>query len=113
MTRRQEKVASLIMRELSDLLNRKVQDPRVTGVHIVMVDISPDLHLARVSYSTLDENQDIEAVQRGLDSAKPFLRKELNKVLQLRTVPELAFSFDPSIRGGDQMLDLLKKLREQ
>ncbi|MDN5278793.1 MAG: ribosome-binding factor [Clostridiales bacterium] len=112
MTRRQEKVASLIMRELSDILNRKVSDPRVRGVHFVSVDVSPDFHLARVTFSTLESDRDPELVQKGLDSAKPFLRRELKKVLQLRIVPELAFSFDPSIRHGDQILNLLKKLQD-
>jgi ribosome-binding factor A len=112
MTRRQEKVASLLMRELSELLIRKIKDPRVQGVHIVSIDISPDLHLARVFYSTLEETQDPDEVQKGLDSAKPFLRRELKKHIQLRIVPELAFHFDPSIRHGDQMLHLLKKLQD-
>ena len=111
-SRRQEKVASLIMKELSGIIQRKVSDPRVQGVHIVSVDVSPDLHLARISFSTLDENQDPEKAQKGLDSAKPFLRRELKKVIQLRAVPELAFFFDPSIRHGDKMLDLLKNLRD-
>ncbi len=113
MTRRQERVASLILRELSNILQRKVQDPRVEGVHIVSVDISPDFHLAHVFFSTLDESKNPEDVQKGLDSAKAFLRRELKKVIELRTVPELAFHFDPSIRSGDQMLNLLRKLNPQ
>ncbi|MEW6712713.1 MAG: 30S ribosome-binding factor RbfA [Candidatus Riflebacteria bacterium] len=112
MTRRQEKAQSLILRELSDLINRKVQDPRVRGVHIVSVDISPDFHLARVFFSTLNQDQNPDDVQKGLDSAKAFLRRELKKVIELRVVPELAFHFDPSIREGDQMLNLLRKINK-
>lgn len=112
MTRRQERVSSLIMRELSDLINRKVQDPRVRGVHIVEVDISPDFHLARVTYSFIDDgNTSAEEVQKGLDSAKPFLRRELNKAIQLRVIPELAFNYDPAIKEGDRILELLKNLK--
>lgn len=113
MTRRQERVASLLLRELANLLVRKVQDPRVRGVHIVSIDISPDFHLARVYYSTLAEDISPEDVQKGLDSAKAFLRRELKKHIELRVVPELAFNFDPSIRSGDQMLDLLRKLHNK
>ncbi len=112
MTRRQEKAQSLILRELSDLINRKVQDPRVRGVHIVSVDISPDFHLARVFFSTLSQDQNPDEVQKGLDSAKAFLRRELKKVIELRVIPELAFNFDPSIREGDQMLNLLRKINK-
>lgn len=100
------------MRELSDLINRKVQDPRVRGVHICSVDISPDFHLARIFFSTLEETRDPDEVKKGLDSAKAFLRHELKKVIELRVVPELAFHFDPSIRHGDQMLHLLKKIND-
>ncbi len=112
MTRRQERVSSLILRELSDLINRKVQDPRVRGVHIVEVDISPDFHLARVTYSFIDDGTaSAEEVQKGLDSAKPFLRRELNKAIQLRVIPELAFNYDPAIKEGDRILELLKSLK--
>jgi ribosome-binding factor A len=113
MTRRQEKANSLILRELSELLQRKVSDPRLRGVHIVSVDISPDFHLARVLYSFLNDEMSEEDVQKGLDSAKPFLRRELKKVLQLRVLPELAFFFDPSIKHGDHILELLKSVRPQ
>lgn len=99
------------MRELSELLQRKVSDPRLRGVHIVSVDISPDFHLARVQYSFLDDKMPAEEVQQGLDSAKPFLRRELKKVIQLRVLPELAFFFDPSIKHGDHILELLKTVR--
>ncbi len=112
-TRRQEKANSLILRELSELLQRKVSDPRLRGVHIVSVDISPDFHLARVLYSFLNDEMNEEDVQKGLDSAKPFLRRELKKVLQLRVLPELAFFFDPSIKHGDHILELLKSVRPQ
>ena len=101
------------MRELSDVLQRKVSDPRLQGVHIVSVDISPDFHLARVLYSYLNDAMSEEDVQKGLDSAKPFLRRELKKVLQLRVLPELAFFFDPSIKHGDHILELLKSVRPQ
>jgi len=110
-SRRQERVNSLIMRELSELLLRKVSDPRLRGVHIVNVDISPDFHLARVQYSFLNESLQQEDVQKGLDSAKPFLRRELNKAIQLRVLPELAFFFDPSIKHGDHILELLRAVK--
>ena len=113
MTRRQERVSSLIMRDLSDLIHRKVQDPRVRGVHIVNVDISPDFHLARVLYSFINETGELtpDDVQKGLDSAKSFLRRELKKIIELRVVPELAFFYDPSIQQGDHLLELLRKIK--
>ncbi|MFZ2956118.1 MAG: 30S ribosome-binding factor RbfA [Candidatus Ozemobacteraceae bacterium] len=108
--RRQERVEALLVREISQALQRKIQDPRVRGVHIVRVDVSPDFHLARVFYSMLGDTLDPEAVQKGLDSAKTVIRCEIRKAMTMRTIPELAFKYDPSINEGDQMLGLLRRL---
>ncbi len=114
MTRfRKEKVESLIAHEVADILLRKVQDPRVRGVHVVSVNVSPDFGSARVYYSTLESTTDIEVVQKGLDSAKAFIRSEVKKTVKLRAIPEIYFVFDPSIREGDRMIDLLHKIESE
>ena len=110
MNRRQEKVSSVILHELSNIINRKVQDPRVRGVHLVSVEVSHDFSLAKVRFSFLDEGQNPDDIQKGLDSAKTMIRKELRKVLSLRVVPEIAFFYDSTIKHGDHILELLRSL---
>ena len=111
MNRRQERVSELILREVSEIIQRHVSDPRVQGVHIVSVEVSPDFSFAKLLYSFLDNGRTTpEQVQAGLDSAKPFIRRELKKVLLLRVLPELAFFYDPSIKHGDHILELLRGL---
>jgi len=100
----------MLAHEISTILFRKVQDPRVRGVHVVSVSVSNDYSSAHVFFSTLDETTDLEVVQQGLDSAKAFVRLELRKVIKMKTVPEVFFTFDPSVRRGDRILELLKKL---
>ena len=107
---RRERVESLLMAEISAILLRKINDPRIRGVHIVSVKMSPDLSSARVYYSTLEATTDPDEVQRGLDSAKRFIRSEVKKVIKMRFIPEVYFVFDPSIREGDRILTLLKKI---
>ena len=109
-THRRERVESLIHREISTILARKVSDPRVQGVHVVSVQVSPDFHLARVNYSSMYDNLDMDSVQEGLDHAKPFIRNGLKKNLKLRVLPELAFFYEPSIKHGDHILELLRTL---
>lgn len=110
MNRRQEKVSSVLLHELSMIINRKVQDPRVRGVHIVDVEVSHDFSFAKVRYSFLDEGQKPDDIQKGLDSAKALIRKELRKVLTTRVIPEIAFFYDSSIKHGDHILELLKSI---
>lgn len=107
---RHERVESVLMKEISNILLRKINDPRVKGVHLVSVKISPDLSSARCLYSTLEDSAHVEEIQKGLDSAKAFIRSEVKKVVQMRKIPEIYFVFDPSIKEGDKILALLRKL---
>ncbi len=107
---RRERVESLLQQEIATIIGRKVADPRVQGANIVAVSISPDFHLARVYYSCIFDNRDLDALQKGLDHAKSFIRSELKKTVTLRILPELAFFYDPSIKRGDEMLDLLRTI---
>lgn len=111
-TRRLEKVNELILRSLATTLSQKASDARLRGVSIVRVDVSPDFALARVAYSFLEGQTTQTQAQKGLDRAKPFLRRELKKLVDLRVLPELAFFYDPSIKHGDEMLKLLSNLSE-
>ena len=107
MTRRTERLNALLREEISELLTREVKDPRLGGlISVTHVDVSPDLHHARVSISTLGADDEAE-VMRALHSAAPFLRRELMQRLTMRHVPELSFRRDDSIRQGAEMLSLI------
>jgi ribosome-binding factor A len=108
--RRLERVESVLRKEIADLLLMKIKDPRIRDVHVVSVKVSPDLSTAKILYSTLRPTEEIETIQKGLDSAKNFVRSEIRKHVQLKKIPEVFFVYDPSIREGDRMLSLLKTL---
>ena len=110
---RLEKVGEALLRAISEIIQRRVQDPRVRGVHLTGVEVSPDLHLARVFYSTLNTEVKPEDIQRGLDSAKHLIRSDLRNHVQMRVIPELAFKFDPTLSHGDELLGLLRKLQAE
>jgi ribosome-binding factor A len=91
MSHRAERVAEEIRLALSDILRRKMHDPRVSLASISEVDLSPDLRHARVYVSALDDAERREEAVAGLRHAAGFLRRELGRSLRLRYVPELAF----------------------
>lgn len=107
---RKERIESLLQQEIAIIVSQKVSDPRVIGANIISVSISPDLQLAKVYYSCIYDECDIKSLQAGLDHAKSFIRNELKKVIYLKKLPQLAFIYDPSIKKGDRVLDLIRKL---
>ncbi|MBM4465976.1 MAG: 30S ribosome-binding factor RbfA [Chloroflexi bacterium] len=108
-TRRQKQVSSLIQKELGDLVEKKVSDPRLDFVTITAVEISPDLRQAHIYVSALRNQQ--EAIE-GLKHAVSFLRRELASRLALRYVPELIFYPDTSMQRGERIFQLLEEIEE-
>ena len=111
MTRRIERVNSVIRQELGELLQRQVKDPRL-GSFISVTDIStsPDLSYAKIFVSCIGGEVDKKEIMKALTSASGFLRNELAKRLSLRRVPELDFEWDSSIEHGDRILRLLNEV---
>ena len=99
-----------IERVLSDLL-RKIKDPRVNQgmISVTGVDTAGDLSHCKVYLSVLGL-QDEKKFMQGLKSAGGYLRRELGNALNLRAVPELAFTLDRSIEYGAHINSIIAEL---
>jgi ribosome-binding factor A len=109
-TRRQKQVSSLIQKELGDLLEKRVSDPRLDFATITAVEISPDLRHAHIFVSVMGNQQ--EAME-GFDHAASFLRHELSPRLALRYMPELTFHLDNSLERGERIDQLLEEIQRK
>ena len=103
---RPQKLGDQIQRELSDLLQREVRDPRVGMVTLTAVDVSPDLSHAKVFFTILETEKIAETTQ-GLQRAAGFLRSQLARRIKLYTTPELRFAYDESVERGDHLSRLI------
>lgn len=110
--KRADRIADLILKELAEVLLRRVKDPRLAEITLTKVDVSPDLRNAKVYYSLLGDDQKKAEVAGGLESARGFVKRELGKRLQLRRMPEISFYFDASLEHGSNIDRLLAELKE-
>ena len=112
--RRQERIADLVLRELSDIVQRRVKDPRLEGVTITGVHISPDYQYSDIHFYRLGGSpEQLQEAKAGLESANGFIRRELGSRLTLRYTPELRFHIDESIDYGDHIETLLAQIRKE
>ena len=111
MAHRIERVNSLIRRELSDLLQHEVKDPRFGSfVAVTEVSTSPDLKYAKIFISRLGSAEEKQETLRALTSASDFYHNELFKRLKLRRILELSFQWDDSIERGERLLGLIDQV---
>lgn len=108
---RSDRLSQEIEKEVSDILRRRVRDPRVEGVTITGVDMTGDLQQAKIYYSILsDKASDDQKTKAGLEKASGLIRKELGSRLSIYKTPELSFIRDESVQYGDKIDQLLNKL---
>jgi ribosome-binding factor A len=109
--RRANRIGDQVLREMADLLMRRVKDPRVKGITLTGISVSNDLRFARVFYSLMGDEERILEAQAGLDSAKGFIKREIGLRLALRHVPDIVFKHDPSLATADHMEKLFERIR--
>lgn len=105
--KRSDRVADLIRAEISDILLKKVRDPRTRNVTVTDVKMTDDLRLAKIFFVPMGIDVSGDDTREGLERAASFLRREMGKRLQLRYVPELKFIYDKSFEYGDRIERLL------
>ncbi len=108
---RARRVAEQIRHELAGVLMREMKDPRITGVTLTAVEVSPDLEHAKVFYTQLTGVH--PEVQKALQHAAGFLRTELSHRMRMRTVPQLLFQYDVSIERGAHLTHLIEQAVEE
>jgi len=109
---RTSRIGQLIMRELAQMIQHEVSDPRVGLVTVSHVDVTADMKYAKVFVTRLsgvDSEQDIDECIQGLSRASGFLRRNLAGRVELRNIPELRFVYDKSLEHGFQMDELIAK----
>ncbi len=113
--RRVERIASLIKREVSQMLLHGIKDDRVGAgmVSITDVDVSGDLQHAKIFVSIYGTEAARAETMEGLKSATGYVRSELGHRVRLRRTPEVIFLEDRSLERGDRILSLINQLSQE
>lgn len=101
------RVADQIQRELADLINHEIKDPRIRLITLTGVEVDRDYAHAKIFYTTLGSKDDNFLVEKGLNNAKGFLRSSLSHRMKLRTIPQLKFVYDESVERGVHLSRLI------
>jgi len=110
---RADRVAELIKHEVSDIITRKLNDPRIGFTSVTVVDIGNDLRNAKIYVSIFGTPEQKKDTMDALFSATKFVKGELGHRLQLRDVPEIIFMQDDSIEKGAKVFEIINKLHKE
>ena len=104
---RTRRLSEQLRRELAQLIRNEVRDPRAVMVSITAIDVSRDLAHAKVYITLLGDAEERADVISVLNQSAPMLRRQLGRMLHIRTVPRLVFEYDETVERGARLSALI------
>lgn len=109
---RADRIGTRIQTCLSELLRKKISDPRLDMVTVTGVELTPDLREAYIYFTVASGEKAQKDALHGFESASGFIRSSLAKQLGLRYMPRLRFLHDASFDYGSRIDRILKSLND-
>ncbi len=113
MSLRANRVGEQMKKELTDIIGRKLKDPRIGFVTVTDVRVTGDLQQATVYVSVLGNEEQKEKTLIGLSKATGFIRSEIGKRIRLRITPEITFEWDESLEYGQRIETLIHQIHTE
>ena len=106
---RKDRIASVLIRAVSEIIEHEIKDPRLGLVTITTVDVSSDLKKATVYFSSLnDKNMALATLSR----AKGYIRTELADRVRMKYIPDIEFKIDNSYEYGKKIDALIDEISQ-
>ena len=114
MTKRTQRLNSLLKEVISEVISKEVRNPNVAEfISVTEVDISKDLHHAKVYISVLGTDLQRKDTIAALESAAGFIGVHASKKVVMRHFPTLTFRLDTSVDKQMKIDSLLKKIQSE
>lgn len=114
MSRRGERINSLLTEVIAEVILRDVKDPRLPRlVSITHVDVSADLRFAKVYVSVIGNEQEKKQALEVLTDAAGFIAVHASKKVVMRYFPSLTFKIDDSVEKHEKIDKLLSQIEEE
>jgi ribosome-binding factor A len=110
---RTARINTQIQRDLAEIIRDELRDPRVKGVTLTSVEVSPDMRHAKIHVSVLALDGKPAEAARALNGAAPKLRQTLKRHLAIKHIPELHFHGDATAASADHVNKLIRDARDE
>lgn len=112
--KRTERLNSLLKEVISEVITRDVRNPHVASlVTVTRVDISTDLHYAKVYISVIGTQAEKDETLAALQSGAGFIAVQASKKVVMRYFPALTFKIDNSVEQHMRIDALLEKIHDE
>ena len=109
---RHDRVSEALRREIGNIIQHELKDPRLGFITVTRVELTQDLRYAKVFFSVLGKEEEHKKTKEALDSALGFMRRLIAQRIRLRLVPEISFREDRSAEYSIKIQEALDEIKE-
>lgn len=107
-----KRIASAITKEVSDIIANEASDNLLKTITITGCEVNNDLSIAKVFFTSILDIPK-ESLEKDMNEAASYIRKELAGRVELRYTPKLVFKFDTSVEYGNKIEKIIKQIHEE
>lgn len=111
MANKQARIASLIQKNISDIILYELKNPIMKLVTVNGCDVSKDNSVAKIYVSHLEHDK-VDKTLDELNRAKGSIRTSLAKKMDIYKVPELIFIKDDTLDKYERIEEILKEIKK-
>ncbi len=112
-SRRVQKASEAIREVVSMAILADIKDPRVEGVTVTFVEVSPDMRNAKVHVSIMGDETAQRLCLQGLNSSAGFLQKKISRRIDTRYTPRIRFEIDMGVKKSIALAKMLNEMLPQ
>jgi len=112
MSIRFERANSELQRCISDIIQNKMNDPRISPLLFVSeVNVTPDFHFCKIKIALDSENdEELKQTIKILEKSEGFIKRELAVMVRMPHMPKLQFVIDKGTSATVRINEILKNL---
>lgn len=111
--KRPKRVAHLIQKEISAILQKRIKNPHLGFVTITGVKVTDDLQHAKVYFTVYGSEQERISTEELLKRMTSFVRYHVGQRIRLRYTPEIVFQYDETIERAARIDELINKIHQE
>ena len=110
---RSERVSSVLIKALGDILIEEISDPSMGIVTLTGVDLSNDLRIAKVYFTVRGGSKELSKQVNIIKNLEKFLRQRLASRVVLRYLPEIRLYYDEIPARAHKIDMILEKIKDE
>lgn len=112
MSIRFERANSELQRCISDIIQNKMNDPRLSSLLFISeVNVTPDFQFCKVKVALDTENEEeLKQTIKVLEKSEGFIKRELATMVRMPHMPKLQFVIDKGTSATVRINEILKTL---